>query len=147
MRADWLALSAFDTSIALAAFTAIAVTASTWRALLVSLIPLMALYRVFGWGVCVHAGYWLGGCINEILALYTGFIARLGAAVVTATALTTLAVWGVLRSVCCRAAHGCSHGGLVGQRYILLCGIQRWALLGVAFTARTLGAAAFTRLA
>ena len=70
---------AFATLMALAAFTAIAVTAATlaWRALLFSLLALIALHRVVSWGVCAHVharcrSIWPGGrCICKVLALAT----------------------------------------------------------------------------
>ncbi|NDG43075.1 MAG: hypothetical protein EBY28_27970, partial [Betaproteobacteria bacterium] len=100
----------------------------------------------------------LSRLVTKKLAIFTWRILRVGAWLcawlrTAATAIATLTARGFLARIYCPATHGCSHGGLVGQCYVLLGGINRWARLVAsltAFTAWTLLATAFawlTRLA
>lgn len=147
MSLFFIAVFAALTPLAAITVTTAALARFTWLALLFVLRTTL----VGGYSLrCgIQVGVLLGWCC---IACALTVVTPVVAAAIAFTTLATLTARGFLASVCCRAAHGCSHRGFVGQCNVLLSRIHRCALLTTpfatlaAFTARALLATALSRL-
>ena len=162
MRAAFVALALCFAFATFAAITAITVAASAFARLALVISRLAAWLRCCGVDVavnilrCQRRGFRIERAVFSACTTFfravTMTVVAAAIAVTTATALvaafaTSFLCWAFLARRYGLATHGCRHGGLVGQRKVLLDGIARDGALTATlttFTAWALCAAAFT---